>query len=145
MERHQSDLQLPTRCTREWMGASHRYAFGPYELDTAKRVLASRAGPVETQAKVFDLLLYLIERRDRVVSSSEILDALWPGVAVTNAALSRAIHKAREAVGDDGESQRVIATVHGRGFRFVAALRGAARGEPEEARSDFVGRESELA
>ena len=101
------------------MGSSPRYAFGPYELDTATRILARRAAPVEIQAKVFDLLLYRIERRDRVVSPSEILDALWPGVAVTPAALSRADHKPREAVGDDGEAQRVIATVHGRGAELV--------------------------
>jgi pimeloyl-ACP methyl ester carboxylesterase len=101
---------------------TERVAFGSCELDPTKRLLLLRGQPVEVEAKAFDLLAYLIEHRDRVPSAAELLEALWPGTAVTPGALSRAVHKARTAVGDDGEAQRVIATVHGRGFRFVAAL-----------------------
>jgi TolB-like protein len=57
-----------------------------------------------------------------VVSSDELLDALWPGLHVTPAALSTAVQKARQAVGDDGEHQAVLKTEHGKGFRFVAEV-----------------------
>jgi TolB-like protein/cytochrome c-type biogenesis protein CcmH/NrfG len=57
-----------------------------------------------------------------VVSSDELLDALWPGLHVTPAALSTAVQKARQAVGDDGDHQTVLHTEHGKGFRFVAEV-----------------------
>jgi len=99
-----------------------RVRFGEYELDTEKRTLQRAARRIPTQSKAFDLLSYLIERRERVVSSDELLDALWPGLHVTPAALSTAVQKARQAVGDDGGHQAVIHTEHGKGFRFVAEV-----------------------
>jgi len=85
---------------------------------------------VEVQRKVFDLLLYLVEHRHRAVDKDEIQRAVWPGVIVTETALTRAIMKARRAVGDDAERQAVIRTVHGHGYRFVALLEGPAIPEP---------------
>ncbi|HEY5658874.1 MAG TPA: tetratricopeptide repeat protein [Myxococcota bacterium] len=96
------------------------YAFGEYELDTGSRTLRHAGKRLEVQGKVFDVLAYLVEHREHVVSSHELLDALWPGVCVSPAALSRAVHKARQAVGDDGEHQTVLKTRHGQGFQFVA-------------------------
>jgi DNA-binding winged helix-turn-helix (wHTH) protein len=75
-----------------------RFAFGECELEPASRTLQRRGERVPVEPKVFDLFVYLIEHRDRVVSSDELLDALWPGVSVTQAALSRAVQKARQAV-----------------------------------------------
>src|SRR5688572_25674585 len=120
---------------------SERVAFGSCEIDPSKRLLLRRGRPVELEAKAFDLLVYLIAHRDRVASSAELLDALWADTSVTPGALSRAVHKARAAVGDDGEAQRVIATVHGRGFRFVAALRRSGDGRSVEPASPLVERE----
>ncbi|MBW2694710.1 MAG: winged helix-turn-helix domain-containing protein [Deltaproteobacteria bacterium] len=97
-----------------------RFVFGEYELEPESRTLQRRGERVPVEPKVFDLLAYLIEHRERVVSTDELLDALWPGVNVTPAALSRAVQKARQAVGDDGEQQAVLRTEHGHGFRFVA-------------------------
>ena len=97
-----------------------QFAFGEYQLDTEARILQDRGRRVPVKPKVFDVLAYLIEHRARVVSQDELLAALWPGVAVSPAALSQTVHRAREAVGDDGEHQRVLRTEHGRGFRFVA-------------------------
>jgi len=99
-----------------------RFAFGEYELDTETRTLLQSGERIPMQAKVFDLLAYLIEHRDRVASTDELFETLWPGVNVSPAALSRAVHKAREAVGDDGERQKILRTEYGWGFRFVAGV-----------------------
>jgi TolB-like protein/Tfp pilus assembly protein PilF len=100
-----------------------RFRFCDYELDTEARTLQKHGQKIRrTQAKVFDLLAYLIEHRQRLVSSEELLQALWPDVNVGPAALSQAVHKAREVVGDDGENQSVLRTEHGRGFQFVAEV-----------------------
>jgi TolB-like protein len=96
------------------------YRFGEYELDTGSRTLRHAGKGIEVQSKAFDVLAYLIERRERFVSPDELLDALWPDVHVTPAAVSAAVRKARQAVGDDGEQQAVLRTKHGQGFRFVA-------------------------
>ena len=108
-----------------------RVAFGEYQLDTKTRTLQREGRRIPVQSKAFDLLAYLIERRERVVSSDELLDALWPGLHVTPAALSTAVQKARQAVGDDGEHQTVLHTEHGQGFRFVAEVTDLS--EPETA------------
>ena len=108
-----------------------RVAFGEYQLDTKTRTLQREGRRIPVQSKAFDLLAYLIERRDQVVSSDELLDALWPGLHVTPAALSTAVQKARQAVGDDGEHQTVLHTEHGKGFRFVAEVGDLS--EPEAA------------
>jgi DNA-binding winged helix-turn-helix (wHTH) protein len=81
---------------------------------------------IEAQPKAFDLLLYLIENRDRVVDKDELLAKLWPGVVVSESALTQVVRKARSLAGDDGSRQAVIRTVQRRGFRFVAALEPAA-------------------
>ncbi len=99
-----------------------RYVFGEYELDTDQRILRHRGEEIEVQEQVFDVLAYLIEHRDDFVSTDEFLDALWPGVSVSPSALSQSIHRARQAVGDDGEHQTVLRTKHGRGFQFVAQV-----------------------
>ncbi len=99
-----------------------RVRFGDCELDTETRTLQRAGRRIRVQSKAFDLLAYLIDRRERVVASDELLDALWPGLHVTPAALSTAVQKARQAVGDDGEHQMVIHTEHGKGFRFVAEV-----------------------
>jgi pimeloyl-ACP methyl ester carboxylesterase/DNA-binding winged helix-turn-helix (wHTH) protein len=122
-----------------------RNAFGDCEIDPARRLLTLRGQPVDVEAKAFDLLIFLIAHRDRVVSSAELLEALWPGTVVTPGALSRAVHKARHAVGDDGEAQRVIATVHGRGFRFVAESHPVGGALPDETTGPIAGRRRELA
>jgi TolB-like protein/DNA-binding winged helix-turn-helix (wHTH) protein len=121
-----------------------RVEFGEYQLDTETRTLQREGRRIPVQSKAFDLLAYLIERRERVVCSDELLDALWPGLHVTPAALSTAVQKARQAVGDDGEHQAVLHTEHGKGFRFVAEVTDlsapdTAQPTPETARSESAG------
>src|SRR5262249_21477545 len=104
------------------------YAFGQYELDTRVYELR-RAGavrPVEPQ--VFDVLVYLVRNRDRVVSKEELLENLWPDRFVSETTLTSRLKEARKAVGDSGEKQSVIRTQRGRGYRFVATVVEGDRG-----------------
>jgi len=98
------------------------YRFGDYELDTQLFELRSVGIPLPLEPKVFDLLTHLIWNRDRVVTKQELLTHLWPQQFVSDAALSYCIMAARKAVGDSGRGQRVIKTLHERGYRFVAAV-----------------------
>jgi len=93
-----------------------------YELRRAGR-------PVPLEPQAFDVLSYLVSHRDRVVSKQELMDAIWGGRFVTDAAVTSRIKQVRRAVGDDGRDQRVIRTVHGRGYRFVGTLADANGGE----------------
>ncbi|MDX1380235.1 MAG: tetratricopeptide repeat protein [Xanthomonadales bacterium] len=98
------------------------YRFSGFEVDSRRREIRHAGHAVPVQPRVFDLVLYLLEHRDRAVGKDELQDALWPGVIVTETALTRAVMKARRTLGDDPERQAVIRTVHGHGYRFVAAL-----------------------
>ena len=103
------------------------YRFGTFELDLARVEL--RAGgvacPVEPQ--VFGLLALLVENRERLVSRDEIIEKVWDGRVVSDAAVASRVKSARQALGDTGKEQRFIRTVHRKGFRFVAEVK-AARG-----------------
>ena len=102
------------------------YRFEDCELDTVQFELRRGGVAVETQPQVFELLRYLIERRERMVSKDELFSEIWSGRIVSDAALSSRIKAARHAIGDDGTAQRLIRTVHGRGFRFVGEVEGDA-------------------
>jgi TolB-like protein/Flp pilus assembly protein TadD len=97
-------------------------AFGPYRVDLHRQELRQGDMAVHVEPQVFDLLVHLLRHRDRVVGKDELFDTIWQGRIVSEAALSSRINAARKAVGDDGERQEVIRTVHKRGFRFVAAV-----------------------
>lgn len=98
------------------------YAFGDYELDDQLYELSRTGAPVELERKVYDVLVYLVQHRNRLVTKDELLEKLWPGQVVGEAALTRCITSARKALGDDGDRQEFIKTQHGRGYRFVAPL-----------------------
>ena len=99
-----------------------RFRFGELELDDERFTLSGPEGPVHVEPQVFDVLRTLIVRRDRVVTKGELLDAVWGDRFVSESALTTRIKAARRAVADDGSAQRVIKTVHARGYRFVAAV-----------------------
>jgi TolB-like protein/Tfp pilus assembly protein PilF len=101
------------------------YRFDTFELDTAKAELRSNDAPQAVEPQVFALLTLLVENRERLVSRDEILDKIWDGRVVSDAALSSRIKSARQVLGDDGQSQRFIRTIHGQGFRFVAEVKVA--------------------
>src|SRR5919204_6202798 len=98
------------------------YVFGAYEFDTDRRVLRLAGTPVNLEPKVFDLLAYLIQHHDQFISRDKLYAQLWPQQFVSEAALTYCISEARKAVGDNGRAQRVIKTVHGRGYRFIAPV-----------------------
>lgn len=77
---------------------------------------------VHVEPQVFDVLTHLVEHRHRVVAKTELLDAVWNHQFVTESALTTRIKQLRQAVGDNGRDQRIVQTVHGRGYRFVAPV-----------------------
>ncbi len=98
------------------------YVFGDHEIDLDRYEVRRAGHPVPVEPQVFDVLCYLVEHRDRVVTKEELLDNVWGDRFVSESALTSRIKDARRAVGDDGQLQHVIRTVHGRGYRFVADL-----------------------
>jgi len=99
------------------------FRFADRALDPDKRELWVDDAVRETEPKVFDLIAYLLEHRDRVVTKSELQEALWPDLVVTEASLSRTIMKARRALSDDAHEPEIIRTVPRKGFRFIADVR----------------------
>ncbi|WP_436495350.1 alpha/beta fold hydrolase [Actinokineospora sp. HUAS TT18] len=96
------------------------YRFGDCEVDPRRFELRRGGQAVHVEPQVFTLLRFLIEHRDRVVAKTELLDAVWGDRYVSESALTSRVKALRKAVGDDGERQCVVATVHGVGYRFVA-------------------------
>jgi DNA-binding winged helix-turn-helix (wHTH) protein len=104
------------------------YRCGIHTISPATRRLHRDRAKVDIEAKVFDLILLLVENRDRALPKQEVITALWGHRPITDAALSQLLHKARRALDDDGEQQSVIRTVYGRGLQWVAPV-GVVTGE----------------
>lgn len=102
------------------------YRFDAFELDRSKVELRRNGEAVPVEPQVFALLLLLAENRERVVTRDEVIEKVWEGRIVSESAIDSRIKSARRALGDDGKSQRLIRTVHGQGFRFVAEVREVA-------------------
>ena len=100
-----------------------RYLFEDYAFDTDRRELHRGADVVSVAPQVFDLLDYLIRNRERVVSKDELINAIWNGRIVSEAALTTRLNVARNAIGDSGEQQRLVKTLPRKGFRFVGQVR----------------------
>jgi DNA-binding winged helix-turn-helix (wHTH) protein/class 3 adenylate cyclase/predicted ATPase len=98
------------------------YRFQDYQLAPQRYELRQAGQPLKIEPKVFDVLLYLLQHRDRVVSKDELLDHVWPQQFISEATLNSCIMATRRAVGDSGRTQQVIQTVYGRGYRFIAAV-----------------------
>ncbi|WP_116998846.1 alpha/beta fold hydrolase [Desertimonas flava] len=98
------------------------YEFSGYALDSRRYELTHDGDPVHVEPQVFDVLVHLIEHRDSVVSKHDLLDSVWGDRFVSESALTSRLKAARRAVGDDGTAQRVIRTVFGRGYQFVAPV-----------------------
>jgi pimeloyl-ACP methyl ester carboxylesterase/DNA-binding winged helix-turn-helix (wHTH) protein len=97
-----------------------RYRFGACLLDTDTRELTREGAVIEIEPQVFEVLTHLVGNRERMVSKDELLDSVWGDRFVSESALTTRIKQARQAIGDNGRDQRLLKTVHGRGYRFVA-------------------------
>jgi TolB-like protein/Tfp pilus assembly protein PilF len=100
-----------------------QFVFGDHTLDTDRRELRRGAKAIAVEPQVFDLLIYLVENRDRVVSKDDLIATVWCGRIVSDSTLTSRINATRKAVGDSGEAQKLIRTVARKGFRFVGDVR----------------------
>ncbi|MDE2485807.1 MAG: winged helix-turn-helix domain-containing protein [Alphaproteobacteria bacterium] len=106
------------------------YRFGDVCLDLDRCELRSSGTPVHVEPQVLALIRLLVENRDRLVSRDEIVERIWSGRFISDAAVASRIRSARQALGDTGEAQRIIRTVPKLGFRFVAAVKVEGATEP---------------
>jgi len=95
-------------------------------LDVERRELCRDSLPVKLEPKVFDLLVYLVRHRNRVVGKEELIDRIWNGRIISDAALTTRINGVRRALGDTGKDQHLIRTYRGKGFRFIGNVVNAA-------------------
>ncbi|HEY1362017.1 MAG TPA: winged helix-turn-helix domain-containing tetratricopeptide repeat protein [Xanthobacteraceae bacterium] len=100
-------------------------SFGEYEIDVDRRELRRAEAMVHVEPQVFDLLVYLLDNRDRVVSKDDLVASVWGGRIVSDSTLTSRVNAARKAVGDTGGQQKLIRTIARKGFRFVGAVRRA--------------------
>ncbi|HLI17222.1 MAG TPA: tetratricopeptide repeat protein [Rhodanobacteraceae bacterium] len=112
------------------------WRWGEYLLRPSQRRLLRGGDPVEVEDRVFDLLVLLLEHRERPLDRQEVIAAIWGRRPVSDATLRQLVYKARRAIGDDGEHQTTIATLYGRSLQWVA---------PVEAVFEAAGRPSALA
>src|SRR5262245_12847309 len=96
-----------------------QFFFSDHTLDTDRRELRRGGELIAVQPQVFDIITYLLENRERVVSKGDLLSALCDGRNVADSTLATHINAARKAVGDSGDEQRLIRTVARKGLRFV--------------------------
>lgn len=100
-----------------------RYCFEDYVLDTERRELWRGTAAVQLEPQVFDLLAYLIENRERVVTRDDLRMSVWQGRIVSESTLGSSINAVRTAIGDSGDEQRLVRTLQRKGFRFVGPVR----------------------
>jgi DNA-binding winged helix-turn-helix (wHTH) protein len=117
------------------MARGHVYRFGPFRLDLASERLWRGADELVLRRKSFAVLCYLLAHAGRLVSRDEVLQAVWPGIMVNDAALTVCISELRQVLGDVAQTPQYIETVHGRGYRFIGTMTAAPGpdGEPEAA------------
>src|SRR5712691_3646345 len=98
-------------------------------LDVDRRELRRGSEPVHVEPQVFDLLVYLVQNRDRVVSKEDLIASVWGGRIVSDSTLTSRINAARNAVGDSGEDKKLIRTIARKGLRFVGEVRIQSNGD----------------
>ncbi len=104
------------------------FLFSDHGLDTDRRELRRGTVAIAVEPQVFDLLVYLVENRERVVSKDDLIASVWGGRIVSDSTLTSRINAARRAVRDSGALQKLIRTIPRKGFRFVGSVRTDANG-----------------
>jgi DNA-binding winged helix-turn-helix (wHTH) protein/tetratricopeptide (TPR) repeat protein len=110
------------------MAASTTYRFGPFLLDRSAYRLLKADVPIDLPPKAIDLLFLLVSRPASLVTKDDILQALWPDVAVTDNAITQVVSDLRQALGDSSATPQYVQTVPRRGYRFVASVEAGAGG-----------------
>jgi TolB-like protein len=108
-----------------------QFFFDDHALDTDRRELYRGPEAVAVEPQVFDLLVFLVQNRDHVVSKDDLIEAVWGGRIVSESTLTSRINAARRAVGDSGEDQKLIRTIPRKGLRFVGEVRTQVRGNEQ--------------
>ncbi len=103
-----------------------QFVFTDHTLDTDRRELRRGTEAIAVEPQVLDLLICLVENRNRVVTKNDLIASVWNGRVVSEATLSSRIYAARKAVGDTGQCQRLIRTIQRKGIRFVGEVRARA-------------------
>src|SRR5580698_9583969 len=101
---------------------SVQFLFADHTLDTERRELRRGSQAIAVEPQVFDLLVYLVQNRDRVVSKDDLIASVWEGRIVSESTLTSRINATRTAVGDNGKDQKLIRTVARKGLRFVGIV-----------------------
>jgi DNA-binding winged helix-turn-helix (wHTH) protein len=104
------------------MPSPSEWTFGPFRLDTANACLWRGEQLLVLRPKAFAVLAYLITHAGQLASKEALFDAVWPGVAVSDTVLKACIYQIRRVLGETAETPQCIATVHGRGYRFIAPV-----------------------
>jgi TolB-like protein len=106
------------------------FRFADFEIDIARQELRRSGVVIHIEPQVFDLLVHLVRNSDRIVSKDELIEVIWHGRVVSEAALSSRISAVRRALGDNGNDQTFVRTLHKRGFRFVGDVDGGDASRP---------------
>ncbi|HEY3146741.1 MAG TPA: winged helix-turn-helix domain-containing protein, partial [Dongiaceae bacterium] len=125
------------------MAESMYIQFGDCEIDAAGFTLRRSGAPCEVEPQVLELLLYLVRNPDRLITKDDLIAQVWHGRIVSDTTITSRIKSARQAIGDDGTQQKFIRTVHGRGVRFIGAVKTATRGAAEQGGRDGLRRVDE--
>ncbi|VAW35076.1 Adenylate cyclase [hydrothermal vent metagenome] len=96
------------------------YKFNNFELDTDNYRLLTNGEEISVEPQVFNLIVFLVQNKDKTVTRDEILDTLWKGKVVSDTSINNHIKSARKVLADDGVKQQVIKTIHSRGYQFIA-------------------------
>jgi DNA-binding winged helix-turn-helix (wHTH) protein len=112
---------------REWLGSplwgtNVQFLFADHVLDTDRRELRYGSKTIAVEPQVLDLLIHLVQNRDRVVSKDDLTASIWNGRIASDATLTSRVYAARKAVGDSGRDQKLIRTIARKGYRFVGAV-----------------------
>ena len=99
-----------------------QFLFADHTLDTDRRELRRSGAAIAVEPQVFELLTYLVQNRERVVSKDDLFASVWGGRIVADSTLASRINAARKAIGDSGGEQRLIRTIARKGIRFVGEV-----------------------
>jgi TolB-like protein/DNA-binding winged helix-turn-helix (wHTH) protein len=114
------------------LAAGSVYHFGPFVLDSRRRTLCRADSPVSLTAKAFDVLLFLIQHPNRLVTKEELLQTVWGDRFVEEGNLTRYVSHLRKALGDDTEDGRVIVTIARKGYQFTANVSVVDAADPSQ-------------